>query len=352
MARVLNSVIAVAALMTMSVAASAQTAVTIAHGSNQVEITHPGLYLPRTLGWAKEEGLDVTVQTTAGSQQALQLLAAGRADFITVNPETIINARDQGVKAKIVYSMVTKYSAQIAALADGPIKTVADMKGTQIGVFSLQSGGVPFLKAVLREAGLNADTDVKMVPTGAGAPGLQALNSGTVSAIALWAGAFAVYENQGAKLRIFTSSRLSAAPGYILATTEDILATKPELVAKMGRVFAKAGVFAMANPNAAVEAYWVAYPQAKPMPMSDKAFADAKHVLEVGVRDMAVADRPDKRWGWTNPQGIEVLQTYLVENGARQTVLPGGDIFANDHVAAYNQFDAAAVQNQAKAYKP
>ena len=34
----------------------------------------------------QEEGIELTVQTTQGSQQALQLLAAGRADFVQVTP--------------------------------------------------------------------------------------------------------------------------------------------------------------------------------------------------------------------------------------------------------------------------
>ena len=94
-------------------------------------------------------------------------------------------------------------------------------------MFSLSSGGVPYLKAVLREAGLDPEKDVTMVPTGAGAPALQALNSGTVAALSLWAGAFAVFENQGAKLTIFTSKELSTAPGHVLATTDEYIQQEP-----------------------------------------------------------------------------------------------------------------------------
>jgi ABC-type nitrate/sulfonate/bicarbonate transport system substrate-binding protein len=78
--------------------AAAQTPqrVVIAHGSQQAEITHPGLYLGGVLGFAREEGIEIVAQTTQGSQQALQLLAAGRAEFVQVTTETVINARDQG----------------------------------------------------------------------------------------------------------------------------------------------------------------------------------------------------------------------------------------------------------------
>lgn len=332
--------------------AQAPRKVTIVHGSQQVEVTHPGLYLGAPLGFNAAEGLEIAVQTSQGSQQALQLLAAGRADFVQVTTETIINARDQGVNATIVYSAVNHYNSQIAALADGPIKDVKDFKGKQIGVFSLSSGGVPYLKAVLKEAGLDADKDVTMVPTGAGAPALQALNSGTVAALSLWAGAFAVYENQGAKLRLFTSRDLSTAPGHVLATTDEFLKQNPDIVAKVGRIYAKSAVFAFANPEATVRAYWAALPQNRPPEVNDKTLAEQQHILSVGLRDMRVEDRPDKRWGWNDPAGLSKLQDYLIANGVRKTAVPTGQLTSNDLVDQYNAFDAAAVKAAASTYKP
>ena len=324
----------------------------IAHGSQQVEITHPGLYLGALLGFAQEEGIELNVQPTQGSQQALQLLAAGRADLVQVSTETVINARDQGVNAKIVYSAVNHYNSQVAALADGPIREVKDLKGKQVGVFSLSSGGVPYLKALLKEAGLDPEKDVAMVPTGAGAPALQALNSGTVAALSLWAGAFAVFENQGAKLKIFTSRGLTTAPGHILATTDEFIKQNPEIVAKVGRIYAKAAVFAMANPEVTVHAYWKALPQNRPPEINDKVVQEQKHILEAGLRDMRVEDRPDKRWGWNDPSGLKVLQDYLIANGARQTRVPDADLFTNDLVAEYNKIDPERIRAQAASYKP
>lgn len=332
-------------------AAAAET-VTIAHGSKQIEITHPGLYVPTALGWPTQEGIEVSVQTTTGSQQALQLLAAGQVQFITVNPETIVNARDQGVNAKMIYPTVTRHAAQIAVLKDGPVKQFTDIKGSQIGVLSLGAGGVPYFKAVMRENGLNPETDVTMVPTGAGAPAMQALLDGTVSALSLWAGAFAVYENEGVKLRIFKSEALGRAPGFVLATTDEYLASNPETVAKIGKMMAKASVFAIAKPQAAIEAYWAALPQNKPAEINDKVIADNLHVLNVGLRDMTVDHRDDKRFGWNDAQGIEALQQYLVKNGVRATKVPEADLFSNELVDQYNDFDAAEVKAAAEAYKP
>lgn len=350
--RLFGGMVALVALAAGTAHAQTPRRVTIAHGSQQIEITHPGLYLGTLLGWAREEGIDLAVQTTQGSQQALQLLAAGRADFIQVTTETVINARDQGVAARIVYSAVNHYNSQIAALADGPIRAVTDLRGRQVGVFSMASGGVPYLKAVLREAGLDPKRDVSLVPTGAGAPALQALRSGTVAALSLWAGAFAVFENQGAQLRIFTSRELITAPGHILATSDAFLRENPDIVGRVGRIYARAAVFAMANPAGTVQAYWQALPQNRPPEVNAQTARENQHILEVGLRDMRVDDRPDQRWGWNDPNGLRALQSFLIANGARTTMVPDADLFTNDHVDAYNRFDAAAIRARAQAYRP
>jgi NitT/TauT family transport system substrate-binding protein len=237
-------------------------------------------------------------------------------------------------------------------LADGPVREVKDLKGKQIGVFSLASGSVPYLKAVLKEAGLDPEKDVTMVPTGAGAPALQALNSGTVAALSLWAGAFAVFENQGAKLKIFTSKELSTAPGHVLATTDEYIRQNPEIVAKVGRIYAKSAVFAMANPEGTVQAYWKALPQNRPPEVNEKVLKEQQHILQVGLRDMRVDNRPDKRWGWNDASGLAILQKYLVDNGVRKSMVPENDLFSNDFVDEYNRFDAAAIKEMARSYKP
>jgi NitT/TauT family transport system substrate-binding protein len=348
----LGAIVAALALAgATATAAAAQEKVVIAHGSQQIELTHPGLYLGEVLGFNEEEGIDIDVQLTEGSQQALQLLAAGQVDFITVNTTTILNAREQGVDARIVYSEVSHDNNVVATLSGGEYDSVEDLKGTDVGVFSMTSGGVPYLKAVLAENGLAAE-DVNMVPLGAGAAALEALRDGTVSALSLWAGAIAVFENQGAELTLFKSQELDRAPGFVLATTDSYIEENPEIVEKVGRIFAKAHVFAMTNPEATVRAYWEAAPENRPAEVTDQTIAEQVHILEVGLRDMRVDNRPDTRFGWSDSEGIDVLQDYLIENGARTVKLPVEDLYTNDFVDAFNDFDVAAVEETARNYTP
>jgi NitT/TauT family transport system substrate-binding protein len=322
--------------------------VVVAHGSGQVELTHPGLYLGKVQGFEGEEGIEIEVQLTQGSQQAMQLLAAGQVDVVSINSNTVFDGREQGVEARIVYSSVSHNNNYVGVLADGKYKSVADLAGTDVGVFSMTSGGVPFLKAVLAEAKIDPDK-VNMVPIGAGPAAIEGLKNGTVSALSLWAGAFAAFENLGVKLTLLGSERLDAAPGYVLATTDKFIEEHPELIEKVGRVYAKSQLFAETSPEATVKAYWQVYPENRPTENAEKALAEQVHVLKVGLRDMRTSDRPDSRFGWNDPDGIEVFQEYLIENGARTVRIPIEDTYTNDFVDAFNAFDPEAVKAKAEA---
>jgi len=340
----------VASVSMLSLAQAADRVV-VGHGSSQVEITHPGLYLGQALGLSEAEGLEIDVQLTQGSQQALQLLAAGQVDVVSVNANTVFDGREEGIDVRIVYSSVSHNNNYVAVLADGPYDSIAKLAGTDVGVFSMTSGGVPMLKAILGEAGLK-ETDISMVPVGAGPAAIEALKNGTISALSLWAGAFAVFENDGTELVLFGSERLDPAPGYVLATTEKFLAANPGVIEKLGRIYAQAQLYAETNPQAVVAAYWKQYPENVPTGDREAALAQQVHTLNVGLRDMRTDNRPDQRYGWNDPNGIAILQDYLIENGARATALPVDDLYTNDYVDAFNDFDADAIRAAAAAATP
>lgn len=331
--------------------ALAQDRVVVGHGSSQVELTHPGLYLGQVLGLDTAEELEIEVELTQGSQQALQLLAAGQVDVVSVNANTVFDGREEGIDVRIVYSSVSHNNNYVAVLADGPYQSIADLAGTDVGVFSMTAGGVPMLRAILGEAGLSED-DVSMVPVGAGPAAIEALNSGTISALSLWAGAFAIFENEGADLVLFGSERLDPAPGYVLATTESFLSENPGVIEKLGRIYAQAQLYAETNPEAVVEAYWEQFPESLPTGDRETALAQHVHTLNVGLRDMRTDNRPDSRYGWNDPDGIAILQDYLIENGARTTALPIEDLYTNDYVDAFNEFDADTIRAAAEAAAP
>ena len=91
----------------------------------------------------------------------------------------------------------------------------------------------------------------------------------------------------------------------MLATTDEFIKQNPDIVAKVGRIYAKAAVFAMANPEATVQAYWKALPQNRPPEVNEKVGEEQQHILEVGLRDMRVEDRAGQALGLERSVGAE-----------------------------------------------
>ena len=220
--------------------------------------------LPVTLGYWKAEGYDVDVQPVGASLQAIQQMVAGNAEFAEVNASAIIQANVKNdLPVRVVLSNgIIDWS--VAVDADGPIKSIKDLKGKTIGVFSLATGGIAYLNTYLRANGLDPAKDVEFVPLGLGAPPVEALRSGKVQGLLYWAAAVSTFENAGLKLRKLVGDDWRSYPDYSLSTMQATIDKNPAMVIAIARGVAKATVFALANPDCALKLHWAKYPSTKP----------------------------------------------------------------------------------------
>jgi NitT/TauT family transport system substrate-binding protein len=325
--------------------------VTIAHGGNPVGVDHPGEYLPIALGWYEDEGLDVTLIQADGSSQALQLLVSGDADFVQVSTGVVPLAHEEGIDLVSVYAPITHVNARICVLADSEYQSIEDLVGHNIGVPSATSvDHMNHVRALANQAGIDADTQMTMIPTGfsAGEVGV-ALEKGEVDALAYWTGFFAGLEIEGFEFRCWVWEPLLKAPGHVVATTREYMEAHPDIVAKVGRSMAKAAVYAFENPEAAVKAYWSVFPEAKPLDNVEQGLQNEIYRLKSQMESMTVEDRPDTRWGWNDPEGWQIYIDFMYDSDILKEPMDASIVFSNDFVAEYNDFDAAAIQALADA---
>ena len=165
----------------------------------------PHASVPAVLGLWKEAGLDVEVNPTSGSTQAVQLVTAGTSNFTMATVEPLIIGKQKGAKLVAIYNHVREPIYTVAVTTDSPIKTLAEVKGKRLGVLSLSSGAVPFTKAMLASVGIEPERGVTWLPTGIGQQSVHAVKSGQVDAIAYWDWAYAIMENAGLQFRHFTT---------------------------------------------------------------------------------------------------------------------------------------------------
>ncbi len=333
--------------------ASAQTKVTYLLTSPNPDVAQaPHSSVPAALGFWKDAGLDVDVQPTSGSSGAMQLVIAGTADCTMATVEPLIIGRQKGAKIVAVYNHVREPIYTIAVPADSPVKSLKELKGKSIGVLSLSSGAVPFAKAMLKAEGFDPEKDLNWVPIGQGAQAVHALRSGQIDALAYWDWGYAIMENAGARFRHFTSETTKEILSLALVCNEAFVTGKPDAATKLAQGIAKATLFTITNPEAAVRIHWQRYPNSKPSGLpEDRALAEASHVLKARSAKYRIDGREVVQWGAFTPQEWAKTQDFLLESGMVQKKLDVKEYYTDRLVSRVNEFDQAKIVEQAKAYR-
>ena len=345
-------IVLVAPLLGVLPDASAQERkkVTIVYSTTNQDVSYqPYGALAQQLGWYRDEGLDVTIQTAANNGIIVQLLLTGQAHFGMLGPDAILlAAAEKPVPLKSVYTIVRKMIFAAAVRDDSAAKTFSELKGKVIGMPSLSSQLVPFVNSRLAEFGASIN-DVKLVDTGYGVASMEALKTGKIDAFIGWPGLFASYQNAGYRFRVIPDAPWQKDYfGIGLAVTNDYHAKNPDVIAKIGRGLAKSAVLMKSNPDAMIEPFWKAYPANARMPGEDreKAMDRERNVLRATANQMLIDELPENfAWGSQDLATWErhlkrLKETKLVPEAAKINV---ADYFTDAFTAQYNAFDRATV---------
>jgi putative hydroxymethylpyrimidine transport system substrate-binding protein len=122
---------------------------------------HATLLVAQEKGYFAAAGLEVEMVAPADPNDPPKLVAAGQADLaISYQPQLHVQV-DQGLPLRRIATLVATPLNCLVVLADGPIKSIADLRGRKVG-FSVGGFEDALLKAMLSRAGLGLD-DVTLV---------------------------------------------------------------------------------------------------------------------------------------------------------------------------------------------
>lgn len=122
---------------------------------------HAPLVIAKDGGYFARHGLDVELIAPADPSAPPRLVAAGKADIaITYQPDLMLQVKEGLPLVRFGTLIETPLNALIV-LKDGPIKTLADLKGKKVG-YSVASFQDAYLSAILKSVGLTAK-DVTLV---------------------------------------------------------------------------------------------------------------------------------------------------------------------------------------------
>jgi NitT/TauT family transport system substrate-binding protein len=311
----------------------------------------PGLYdaldlVAQGAGFYKDEHLDVIKNHVANASTCAQLVATGKADICSMSVEPVLTGYEKGLRLQFFLARSAQYSYGLGVLADSPIRTLADFKGTVVGELTIGSSAEPAVHSMLAGAGLQK-SDYAFVPIGSGAQALESFVDKHVAGVAMAYGDVVTFETVGnVNVRFFRHPILKDVPNVAYAATPATIGAKGPLLARFSRAIVKAALFMRENPAAAARLY-LEY-QVGGGPVTATALQNTTRQLTL-LRDyLPAADPSNKRIGYLPPQGLELYSKLLVDYGLATQAVPVAAIATDQFIAFANDFDHRAVIALAK----
>ena len=126
---------------------------------------HAFLYEAQEKGYFAEQGLDVDIQSPAGVNDAMSMVAAGKADIGLYYQQDVIQARaEQNVPIKSIGSVVQGPLNIVLSLKDKNITSPKDLEGKTVGYAGTELSEA-LIRSIMKNSGADPDS-VKLVDVG------------------------------------------------------------------------------------------------------------------------------------------------------------------------------------------
>ncbi|MGJ9422226.1 ABC transporter substrate-binding protein [Aeromicrobium sp. CF3.5] len=178
-------------------------------------------------GFFADQGLDVKIQTTKGSPQAIQLLVAGRAPLTRIGGIDVMSAASDGQPLLNVATLVRGSSIRILYSQDQPLTSPADFRGVKMGIPSEGGTSDKTLSLMMDTAGL-APTDVERQVVGLGPGTFELVKRGDI------AGYMVSIDQSLTAMQQYPGEAGVFDPGFSIVADSQVYATTPKAMDENG----------------------------------------------------------------------------------------------------------------------
>jgi NitT/TauT family transport system substrate-binding protein len=286
---------------------------------------HAPWYAALAEGYFKDEGLDVAIIPSQGTAQVIQAVESGTANIGFVDVPSLVIARSNGAKIKMVAVNYGRAPYAVFSLSTGANVT----QPKQLEGLTLGSGAGSFTPKILQGFMTQQGLDATKLTISNVAPAARAtaLLSGQVPAIEFFVmarpGLEAGAKGANAELRtLLPADHGLALYSNGIAATEDYIAGNPDVVRRFVRAALKGWKFAMTNPERAAEDQIRYIPTLKPEAIVGE--------IKV-VADLAVTDESRKNGlGWFDPAKMQSNLDFVMKYvGVSGTPPVATDLYAS-----------------------
>ncbi|MBV8838664.1 MAG: ABC transporter substrate-binding protein [Alphaproteobacteria bacterium] len=316
LSRILAGALCAAAVLAACVAAEAQTAPTkLVFSLDFIPLgRHAPWYAALEEGYFKDEGLDVSIIPAQGTAQVIQAVESGTANIGFVDVPSVVIARSNGSKLKMVAVNYQKAPYAIFSLSTGANVT----QPKQLEGLTLGSGAGSFTPKIIQGFMAQQGLDPAKLTISNVAPPARAttLMSGQIPAIEFFVMARPGLEAGARDAKAELRTLLLADHGLELyangiAATEDTIAKSPDVLKRFVRAALKGWKFAIANPEKAATDQVKHVPSLKP----EGIVAEIKIVADLAV----TPDTQKNGLGWFDPakmkSNLDFVAKYIGVTG-------------------------------------
>jgi len=253
----------------------------------QANLPFVGAYVAKEKGFFEQNGLDVTIEHSAGRGEHVQLLVAGKVQVTTMDAATILQRRaDPGLPVVSIALIGQKGQQAFAALASSGLRTPKDWEGKTVGY---KGTPPPDLYALLSAAGADVNK-VTLVNVGFDP---RVLVEGQVDVYPLFkSNEPFLLRSFGHELTIWDAADYGVPTlGLAYVTSESFLKANPDALTRFLRAALRGIAYAQENVDEAVQIVLkYAGPETKPDHMKfmlETELRDAQNERGFGAQDAA-----------------------------------------------------------------
>ncbi len=357
--------LALAAAALLAFVVSAPTSPAEAAKLKNIKVTmanplfNPGisfLWIGNFLGYYQENGVDAQFVAAQGGAQAMGWVLSGRTHVGLPRPIPILFRAARGKKMPPVMGVYILnrdaiYADGVAVPPGSKIKSVCDLQGKKVGVMSQRDSGPIFVRKALETCGIPADKqNVNYLPVGPASKAATAMKLGRVDAWANVDVQYTLARARGFQFDIipYQEEWTQNLFGNVVWINKKFLAENRDTVVGFLRGLAKGSLFFYTNPEAALKAHWVLYPESKPKGMSDaEATALMIKVLKARAPKLRPDDEKIDQFG-AHHDGEWSEYVKFVGLDKKLTKAQVKSLYTNDLIKEVNNFDRNEVIQRAK----
>ena len=277
------------------------------------------LYVGVAQGFFADEGIDLTL-AYGFENDYLTLVGTGENDFMIASGDQVILGRAQGLPVRYVYNWYSHYPVVLFAKSEAGISTPADMAGKRIGLPGTYGANYVALRALLEAANLT-EQDIQLESIGF--TQAAAVSQGTVDAAVDYAvNGPVVLAQAGIATTVITLDDVLTMPANGLVTNEEVIAQKPDLVARLARSLSRSIAWTLANPDEAFAIALQIVPEA----------GGANEAANRAVFDASLpywAPAPGRTPGSTLSAEWESAAAFMQRTGLAGDLVPAEELFTN-----------------------